>query len=497
MQAIELRLLTKMLHEGNFNPIIDGAIDLSHFETDLGKIIFNFIATYAQQTDGEVKWPSLAIVKHRVNGAAELVDPDPGDTVHALVYETQRQRQKSRIRQLAMDLQTMSTSSDNPVEELPAYIGALKTITESTKNTKHASLCDSIEDVLINYESGSILPDGVPWPWASMQKATRGIHEKEFIVLSGRPKTRKTFLALFILSYAFKYHNERVLIFSPEMPRMQVLLRVVAMLADLRYSEFKNSALDDAERMRLLEVAKRYIKYSTEADSEYHARLTLNVGGDPERPPSLDIVESAGKPISWMQTQIEMYRPKIVLCDSFYRQPTDASRKNDTEQARVTLASRALKDLAMTTGTAIFGTHQINREGNKSVGDLSNLSFTDAVSQDADLILRAITQNVDGKGRTALVVLGGREVPFEGIFINNEPCVDFTEIGPIENRKTVEKWMANDEDKESKEEAKKFENQRTIKKPSMASKAAENVDKTEEQLADRTAALDEATSDPE
>ena len=96
---------------------------------------------------------------------------------------------------------------------------------------------------------------------------------------------------------------------------------------------------------------------------------------------------------------------------------------------------------------AVLGTHQINRDGNAKIGDLANLALADAIGQDADIILRAVTGKIEGADVSALVVLGGRELPIDGIIINSVPCIDFTEKSAITDKKQVLALM----DQETKE----------------------------------------------
>ena len=80
----------------------------------------------------------------------------------------------------------------------------------------------------------------------------------------------------------------------------------------------------------------------------------------------------------------------------------------------------------------------------KSVG-LSNVALADAIGQDADAIFRVVTGKIEGDDRSAIVTLGAREVPFDGILINNKPCWDMGEIGVITNMKQVKALMEKED----------------------------------------------------
>lgn len=434
---IELQLLATMLQRGNFEPLIRGDITPDHFVTEEGKILYNFITTWRGKTDGVSQFPSLSIVRSRfANAAMEIPEPDPGDTVEALAYETSLQKLKGELRAAATELENIANSSSDIITEAVPVIGRLRTATESVRKGQHISLGSGILGIVDDYTKGEILPQGIAWPWPSMTKASRGLHRKEFVVIAGRPKSRKTFTAIAIAMNALKC-GARVLFFTPEMPVRQILLRCIACIADLPYTEFKDGTLDPAEECRLFEAARDYGLLEGEDEESYSFRMLEVLG----MAPSLDIIQSTGKDLAWMEAQIAMYRPDVVIFDSFYRQHADGVRKGSSDWSVVTSLSRGLKDMIMNTNIIGIGTHQLNRAAQKEVGDISNLSLADAVGQDADLIGRVITGKVDGIERSAFVILGGREVPFDGILFNNIPCSDFTELGAITNLKVVERLM--------------------------------------------------------
>lgn len=444
-----------MLHSGNFTPIVQGEISAEHMTTEQGKVLFNFITTYRSSTDGVARYPSLSVVRGRFsNSALELPDPDPGDSLEALVYETQTQMMRSRIQEISLELDTLAKSSDGLIEPLLKKQAEMRRMTDKLQRSKHISLATGIEDVLADYDNGILIPDGIPWPWQSLNGPTKGIQKGEFTIIAGRPKSRKTFTALSVAAHAFFYHHARVLVFTPEMKRKMILLRLVAFLCKLRYAEFKDSTLDQAEEMRLIEAAKKYGKFPDEDDESYSFRLRSSI---PDLPPgalpSLDIIESTGRSVTWMESQIELFHPDIVIADSFYRQSPEGAARNDTDHKVMTKLSRNIKDMAMTHHVAMIGTHQLNREADSKVGSLSNLGYSDAFGQDMDNGFRVITGTIEGKQVSALVMLGGREVPFEGLLINNVPCVDFSEIGPIKNKKTVANLLKQEDEEEAKEEA--------------------------------------------
>lgn len=452
---IELQALSTMLDRQDFNPIRRGEITLDQMVTTDGATVLNFILQYKHTTDGAARYPTLDVVRNRFeNTGVELPDPAPkAADLGSLVYETRLQKLKSELNSHSTILDQLSGSTD-PLEGLGAVIRALRQCSQAIQRAKHVSLSDTIQDIIADYDAGVLLPHGIPWPWPSLQEVTKGIQRKEFVVIAGRPKSRKTFVALCIAAFAFQYHNARVLFVSPEMPARQVILRFIAFIAAVRYTEFKSAALGDAELDRLLEIAEQYGRTAEEDEDAYSFRLHSALGlEDGCLPPSFDVVQGTNKSVTWIETQIELFQPDIVIVDSFYRLKHEGGKARDADWKQVTGISRALKDLCMESNIALIGTHQMNRESEGKIGSVGNLALADAVGQDADLIMRVITGKVESVDHSALVVLGGREVPFDGVLIRNQPCFDFDEVAPITSKKTVMDLMNQEEDEQAKEEA--------------------------------------------
>jgi len=443
--TIELRLLATMLYSGDFSPIAQGEITEEHFNTDHGKALCSFVLNYHLETGGRPRWPSLSQVRERMKHL-DLPNPDPGDSVEGLAHEMKMDKLRADIRAMSTELELVS-KMPAPLSELDKIANRVRKLCEPVQRARHMSLKDAIHGILDEYDLGNVLPSGIPWPWPSLTKATRGMHRKEFYVFAGRPKSRKTFTATEVAVRAFMDHGERVLFFSPEMPPRQVMLRSIAHMARVRYTEFKNGELDKAEVEKLLDVADRFGTVEGEDETAYRFRFrSANPEFQDRLPPSFDVVQSTGKDVMWMQTQIETFQPTIILCDSFYRQ--EGGKKYDSDWKAVSAVSRRLKDMTMEMNIVTIGTMQMNRGAERQIGDLSNVALADAIGQDADAIFRVVTGKIEGDERSAIVTLGAREVPFDGILINNKPCWDMGEIGVITNMKQVKALMEKEDTEE-------------------------------------------------
>jgi len=450
-----------MAEYGDYSPLINGEIDETHFLTDEAKMLFAFINTYRQTEGSTLGYPSRATIEARFESSnITLPAISLAESVPQLAKEVRVRAFCAEMRTYATELAQAADSSD-PRGDALGILGRLRNGVDSLSERPHLSFAEALPEIAKEYKSGGLLKEGHPWMWPHLHKATRGIHAKEFIIIAGRPKMRKTFIALAQAAYLVKNHHARVLFVSPEMPAKQIMNRFVASFTAVPYTEFKNGGLPLGDEHRLMSVVSDYGNTETKfEEGAYQLQLHKRMKGLPEdRSPSFDVIEGANRTVDWIASQIEIYRPDVLFIDSFYRLSTGSSKKGDADWKVVTQVSRAIKDLTMESGVGIVGTHQMNRGSEGKVGNISNLALADAIGQDADLILQAYTRKSKTGDETALAVLGGRETDSLGVVIKNVPCSDFSEVGPIVSMKVLEDFYTasekGDEDEASEEDERK------------------------------------------
>jgi hypothetical protein len=453
---IELRLLATMAARGDFGPIERGDIKPSDFVSDQGKIVYNSCVNYSDTTGGASRWPSLAILKSRFKAAGfDFPTPDPGDTVEGLAHETLAQAARRDINMVANDLIRIAAMPDF-AGELPERAALLTSIVDRQQRATRMSFSEGLRDLLVDLADGPLVTGGIPWPWPLLQNATQGQHAGQLLWTVGRPKNKKTFVALKVAANNAITHGASGVIFTPEMPAKTFILRVAALAAGVRYAELKNDGISEDERQRLLELAEDVCAF--EDPQEGVARVKFRNGA------TLDIMESAGRSLSWIRSQLVILRPKWTLLDSAYLQTPSSGQKFTKENERVSAVSRELKAINMELKLVVHCTHQLNRAASKEVAGLEDVAFSDSVGQDADLVLSATSGILEGGPKTALRVLGAREIEFDGLLIHSKVCEDFSEIGLIPNMSVVKKLMGLAGKEEDKNKAKAMLNRAALKK---------------------------------
>jgi replicative DNA helicase len=246
------------------------------------------------------------------------------------------------------------------------------------------------------------------------------MNKQAFIVIYGRPKSMKTWIALKMAVHAYVEARRRVLFYSREMPPEEVLERVACILAKVDYTEFINGRLQP-------ELAQRaFLMLHELADDE---RM---VGSQGAVMPYFIVVSdreaSDGGGVSWLSAKIEEYKPDVVFADGMYLMKDDRTKSRTIDWKNITHISQDMKHMARRFEIPIVGITQANRSAEKAKGeDLTELSYSDAIGQDADAVFRtSATRLVDPNTKKTYASLlitapGLRKGVFHGMILRAEP----------------------------------------------------------------------------
>jgi hypothetical protein len=462
LSTIALELFAAMIKLGDLTPLHRGELRREHCTDAASETLFDFCTNYKQMTDGRGRVPSAAVIRDRF---PHINLPEPPETIdlEGLVYEAKVYKTKLNVQELANKIVDALDSAD-PIAELRVIRAEFDNVMQTMSSARDMSFKDVAVDIVDKYREGDILREGIPWPWPSLHKATSGMHKGQFYVIAGRPKSRKTFVALFVAAFLVKYFNMRVLFVSPEMPPMQVMLRFVAFMAEVEYSAFKKSELSKEEEEHLINEISGFLAHleGVLSDPTGDAKEAIGYLGPnaadvpPGTEPAFIVTKATGQTVGYIEMKIKEHRPDVVIVDSFYRIGAVGTRASDPDWKQMTSVSRHLKDMAMEMDVVVLGTHQLNRDADQKVGSIANLALSDAVGQDCDLAIRVITAKRKTGDKSALYVLGGRETDCDGVFIHNEPCINFSEIEPIMpgmRKRLLEMMVEEDEVDENEEKA--------------------------------------------
>lgn len=291
--------------------------------------------------------PSMKRLLENFNTFVPVSNEDPlGD-----IYERTLVRKRNlHTRQYLMDIQEKLKSGEDP---LP-YIQELhQTISMDGRQLVRYSQYDRSE-----YTRREVAyPYGIPM----IDKQTGGIGKGDLIYLAGRLGVGKTTFAVWIVA-KWLLEKRRILLISNENRPDDIISKIDAFIGG--WNPLKRRTLDwtDDELERIKTVT--YLASSLEGDVII-----------PNRP-----VKSIGE-IRGLKQAVQ---PDIVMIDGIYLME---GARGESMWEKITHISRDLKQLAEEDGTPTVGITQASRKAVGKRMEIDDLAYSDALGQDADLLL--------------------------------------------------------------------------------------------------------------
>lgn len=419
---IELALLTRSIETGDFHTLQKSGINEGFFFTPEAREVFRFLneTFHAPNTAGLV--PTIDFVRYRF---PSLMLSSPPDPVAILCEQLRQEKLKVELMSLAQ------TINDRVNLDTAGVITELR-----TKAIEIASMSEVGEDLSMSGAYSMLLSQyntvqnthgmlGIPYPWEVLNEETQGMQQGQFIVLFGRPKSMKTWISIYMAVHAYVNSRRRVLFYTREMHPKLVAQRVACTIARVDYKQFKNGRLQPELRERVFEVLRDLRDDETAQANAGQGHPTFVITTDRGRSGR----GSGG--VAWLQSKIREIRPDIVFVDGMYLMKDDRSQQRSIDWKQIAHISQDLKLTAQEFEIPLVGVTQANRGADKSKGeDLTEISFSDSLGQDADAVLRVSrVVRVDDAGlkRTEVHMMapGLREGTFDGMVLNGCPATDF------------------------------------------------------------------------
>jgi replicative DNA helicase len=221
---------------------------------------------------------------------------------------------------------------------------------------------------------------GLSSGFTRLDQMTAGMHPGDLIIVAGRPGMGKTSFALNVGVNACHSDRCAVGIFSLEMPRDQLVKRMLC-----------SEARVDAGRMRTGQLAREDWPQLAQA-----AGMLSDLPIFIDDSPGLTLMELRAK----TRRLAAEHRLGLVIID--YLQLMRSGTKNDSREQEISEISRSLKGLAKELSIPIIALSQLNRgvesRGNKDKRpQISDLRESGAIEQDADTIMFVYRDEVYNK----------------------------------------------------------------------------------------------------
>ena len=288
----------------------------------------------------------------------------------------QIKQKKSVLRRLIAASQQISQecySQQNTLQETLA--NSEKAIFDIVMKRSGTDTLKPIREVLLNTYSmieelselkGRI--SGVPTGFTALDNTLTGLHGGELILIGARPSMGKTSFAVNIASHAAFYAGKTVAIFSLEMPREQIVLRMLCSDARVDMQKVRSGTLTSDDWMK----------------------LARSVG--PISASSCFIDDTAGISPSQLRSKCRRlmmdHGLDLIVVDYLGLMHSDTAAEN--RQLEVSEISRSLKAIALELKVPLIACAQLSRAATTRVDKrpmLSDLRDSGSIEQDADVVM--------------------------------------------------------------------------------------------------------------
>jgi replicative DNA helicase len=244
-------------------------------------------------------------------------------------------------------------------------------LTSGRTSEDYAPLADIFEGTLNEIEAiaahnGQMV--GVPTGFADLDALTNGLHGGQLVIIAARPAIGKSTLGLDLARSASIKHGLTSVIFSLEMARNEIVMRLMSAEAQIPLGHMRAGTMSDADWQRM---ARR-------SGSIVEAPLFIDDS------PNMSMMEIRAK----CRRLKQKHDLRLVVVD--YLQLMSSGKKVESRQQEVAEFSRALKLLAKELEVPVIAISQLNR-GPEQRQDkkpmMSDLRESGSLEQDADMVI--------------------------------------------------------------------------------------------------------------
>jgi replicative DNA helicase len=209
---------------------------------------------------------------------------------------------------------------------------------------------------------------GVPTGFADLDALTNGLHAGQMIVIAARPAIGKSTLALDFARAAAVKHGMATVMFSLEMSRNEVTMRLLSAEARVSLQHMRTGQMGDEDWTRLARRMSEVVDAPLFIDDS----------------PNMSMMEIRSK----CRRLKQRHDLKMVIID--YLQLMSSPRRVENRQQEVSEMSRSLKLLAKEIEVPVIAISQLNRGPEQRTDKrplLSDLRESGSIEQDSDVVI--------------------------------------------------------------------------------------------------------------
>ena len=310
---------------------------------------------------------------------------------------------------------TVEGEVDEAVNQAQAEVHAVTERRAAEDYIQLSELLPAAFDEIEKISSG-VVGEGVKTGFKDLDALTHGFHPGNMIVLAARPAVGKSTLGLDIARYASIHKGDTSVIFSLEMSRSEITMRMLSAEARVPLNNIRSGALSDEEWARM---ARRMGEIS-------EAPLFIDDS------PNLSLMEIRAKARRLKQR----HNLKLIVID--YLQLMTSGKRVENRQQEVSEFSRQLKLLAKELNVPVVAISQLNRSPEQRSDKkpmLSDLRESGSIEQDADVVILLHRDDLYDQqarsGEADLIVAKHRNGPTRTITVSAQlHFARFTDMAP-------------------------------------------------------------------
>ncbi|MDP2603388.1 MAG: replicative DNA helicase [Deltaproteobacteria bacterium] len=319
-------------------------------------------------------------------------------------------REKSILRSListATEIATRGYEEQGNVDEfLDSAEKVIFDISEKKIKASFVAVGDMIKDTLKTVEKlyeRKEMVTGVPTGYDDLDKLTAGLQPAELIIVAGRPGMGKTAFALNIAANA-AFTGAGVAVFSLEMAKEQLVLRMLCSEARVDSSKVRSGYLGERDFPQLAKAAGRLHEAPIYIDDT----------------PAISVLELRAKARRLVRDRSK----KIGLIIVDYLQLMRGMGTASNREQEISEISRSLKALAKELSVPVMALSQLNRrveDRSDRRPMMSDLRESGAIEQDSDVIIFIYRDEVynksdeSKKGLAEIIVAKQRNGPIDTV----------------------------------------------------------------------------------
>ena len=304
---------------------------------------------------------------------ASLIDSVP--TAANIEYYAKIVKEKAILRKLIQTSTGIITQSYEDRGDVEGFLDeaerAIFEISEKRVRPSFYSIRDIVKESFKTIErlfQKKELVTGVPSGFKELDRMTAGFQPSDLIIIAGRPSMGKTAFCLNVAQYAAIQNKFPVAIFSLEMSKEQLVIRMLCSEAYVEGTRLRTGFLSESD----------------------WPKLTIAAGNLSEAPIYIDDTAA----LSILELRAKARRLKsdrglgMLIVD--YLQLMKGRTRVESRQQEISEISRSLKALAKELNIPVIAVSQLSRKTEERTGNrpqLSDLRESGAIEQDADLIL--------------------------------------------------------------------------------------------------------------